>query len=81
MDEPNERLRQLIAERIPCEEILVEGDGVHFSALIVSAKFAGLNRVKRHQLVYQALGSSMDGEIHALSMRTLTPEERSERGG
>ena len=44
-------------------------------ALVVSAQFAGKSRVQRHQLVYGALGSRMREEIHALSMRTLTPEE------
>lgn len=51
------------------------GDGQHFQALVVSAQFAGRNRVQRHQMVYAALGERMREEIHALSMRTLTPEE------
>ena len=51
------------------------GDGQHFQALVVSAAFAGKSRVQRHQLVYAALGERMREEIHALSMRTLTPEE------
>ena len=42
---------------------------------MVSPQFAGANRVRRHQLVYAALGDRMREEIHALSMRTLTPEE------
>jgi acid stress-induced BolA-like protein IbaG/YrbA len=53
----------------------VEGDGRHFSALIVSPAFEGKSRVARHQLVYAALGSRMREEVHALSMRTLTPVE------
>ena len=60
---------------LPCEHVEVIGDGQHFQALIVSDKFAGRNRVQRHQLVYAALGERMREEIHALSMRTLTPEE------
>ncbi len=51
------------------------GDGQHFEALIVSAEFEGLARVKRHQLVYKALGARMDEEIHALSITALTPAE------
>jgi len=47
----------------------------HFQALIVSTEFAGRSRVQRHQLVYAALGERMREEIHALSMRTLTPQE------
>ena len=53
----------------------MRGDGHHFEALIVSREFDGLNRVRRHQLVYAALGDRMKQEIHALSMRTLTPDE------
>jgi acid stress-induced BolA-like protein IbaG/YrbA len=53
----------------------VEGDGQHFSAVIVSPAFAGKSRIQRHQIVYAALGDRMREEIHALSMKTLTPEE------
>ena len=55
------------------------GDGQHFEALIVSAAFAGLSRVKQHQLVYAALGDRMREEIHALSMQTLTPAQWADR--
>jgi acid stress-induced BolA-like protein IbaG/YrbA len=64
-----------IAAALNCEHVEVVGDGQHFQALIVSSQFAGRNRVQRHQLVYAALGGRMREEIHALSMRTLTPEE------
>jgi len=64
-----------IAGGLACEHLEVAGDGQHFQALIVSARFAGRSRVQRHQLVYAALGDRMREEIHALSMRTLTPEE------
>ena len=60
---------------LACERVDVVGDGEHFQALIVSTEFAGLTRVKRHQLVYAALGDRMREEIHALSMQTLTPDE------
>jgi acid stress-induced BolA-like protein IbaG/YrbA len=53
----------------------VTGDGAHFEALVVSPAFAGLARVRRHQLVYAALGERMREEIHALSMKTLSPDE------
>jgi acid stress-induced BolA-like protein IbaG/YrbA len=53
----------------------VEGDGQHFNAVIVSPAFTGKTMVEQHQLVYAALGGRMGGEIHALSMRTLTPDE------
>jgi acid stress-induced BolA-like protein IbaG/YrbA len=60
---------------LACEHLEVIGDGQHFQAVVVSAAFAGKSRVQRHQLVYAALGERMREEIHALSMRTLTPEE------
>lgn len=53
----------------------VTGDGQHFEALIVSSLFEGKRPVQRHQIVYRALGDRMREEIHALSMRTLTPDE------
>ena len=68
-------VKQGIAAGLECEHLEVAGDGEHFQALIVSRQFEGRNRVQRHQLVYQALGDRMREEIHALSMRTFTPEE------
>ena len=70
-----ESIRLSIEGGLACEHLDVRGDGHHFDALVVSAAFAGLSRVKRHQLVYAALGDRMREEVHALSMRTLTPEE------
>jgi len=64
-----------IAAGLACEHLEVLGDGQHFQALVVSARFEGKSRVQRHQLVYAALGERMREEIHALSMRTLTPGE------
>jgi acid stress-induced BolA-like protein IbaG/YrbA len=60
---------------LDCAHLEVSGDGAHFEAVVVSPQFAGLNRVRRHQLVYAALGDRMREEIHALSMKTLTPDE------
>ena len=68
-------VQQYIAAGLPCAHLEVEGDGQHFYATIVSAEFEGKNRVARHQRVYQALGDRMRAEIHALSMKTLTPAE------
>lgn len=70
-----ESVKQGIESGLACRHIEVVGDGQHFEALIVSESFAGKSRVQRHQLVYAALGGRMREEIHALSMRTLTPEE------
>ena len=68
-------VREGISSGLDCEHLEVLGDGQHFNALIVSAAFDGKSRVQRHQLVYAALGERMREEIHALSMRTLTPSE------
>ena len=70
-----ELVRQYIMDGLPCEHVEVQGDGAHFEAVIVSPAFEGKRRIARHQQVYAALGNRMDAEIHALSMRTLTPEE------
>lgn len=74
-----EQVKSYIESSLPCEYVAVEGDGQHFEAVIVSAEFRGQNRVKQHQIVYRALGDRMRAEIHALSMKTLTPEEWRER--
>ena len=72
----SDEIRNLIAAALPCEHVEVRGDdGQHFEALIVSASFEGKRPVGRHQMVYAALGERMREEIHALSMKTLTPEE------
>lgn len=70
-----EDVKRYIAEGLACDVLEVEGDGRHFEALIVSALFEGKPRVARHQLVYAALGDRMREEVHALSMKTLTPAE------
>lgn len=76
MAEPTpEQVRGYIAAGLDCSLVEVEGDGRHFFATIVSAEFEGLPRVRRHQRVYAALGERMREEIHALSMKTLTPSE------
>ena len=70
-----EAIHGYIAAGLECTHLQVEGDGQHFQALIVSPAFAGKRLIQRHQLVYAALGDRMREEIHALSMKTLTPEE------
>jgi acid stress-induced BolA-like protein IbaG/YrbA len=64
-----------LRDKLICEHLVVEGDGAHFQAVIVSTAFDGKSRVARHQVVYGALGDRMREEIHALSMQTLTPAE------
>jgi acid stress-induced BolA-like protein IbaG/YrbA len=68
-------VKRYIAEGLACDVLQVEGDGRHFEALIVSRQFEGKPRIARHQLVYAALGERMREEVHALSMKTLTPAE------
>jgi len=71
-----EELRSIIAAGLPCDHLQVEGDGRHWSAVIVSAAFQGKRPIQRHQLVYATLGARIrTDEVHALSMRTLTPAE------
>jgi acid stress-induced BolA-like protein IbaG/YrbA len=81
MTEPTpDQVREFIAAGLACEHLEVEGDGRHFFATIVSSEFAGRSRVARHQQVYAALGDRMREQIHALSMKTLTPVEWAAQG-
>jgi acid stress-induced BolA-like protein IbaG/YrbA len=75
-----ESIEQSIRAGLACERVEVVGDGQHFQALVVSDDFAGKSRVQRHQLVYAAMGERMREEVHALSMKTLTPEEQAAGG-
>jgi len=68
-------IEQSIRAGLACTHLEVRGDGAHFEAVIVSPSFAGLSRVRQHQLVYAALGDRMREEIHALSMKTYSPDE------
>ena len=49
--------------------------GGHYRLTLVSARFAGCGTLERHRLIYEALGPMMRGEIHALSIKALTPDE------
>ncbi len=76
MSEPTPAdVEHFISLGLACEHLQVEGDGRHFFATIVSSAFEGKLRVARHQQVYRALGDRMREQIHALSMKTLTPAE------
>ncbi len=77
-----DQIKQYIQNDLPCEYVRVDGDdGQHFEAVIVSAEFNGKRMVQQHQLVYKALGERMGGEIHALAMKTFTPEEWRKQAG
>ena len=71
-----QQVADLIRKSIPDASVDVRsGDNVHFESRIISSAFAGKRPLQRHQLVYRALGELMGGEIHALSIEALTPEE------
>ena len=71
-------VQRLIEAGLPGAEVVVIGpDGVHFEAEVVSAAFQGKLQLARHRMVYATLGELMGGAIHALSLRTVTPEEAS----
>ncbi len=75
------QIESWIAAGLPCEFVAVQGDGQHFEAIVVSSEFAGLNRVKRQQRINAVLKARFDsGELHALSMKTMTPEEWNANG-
>ena len=69
-----ENVKAFILQWLDCDHIQVEGDGRHFEAVIVSAAFEGKGMLQQHQLVYRAIGDKME-DIHALSMKTFTPEQ------
>lgn len=71
-----ETIRKLIETGLPGAEVQVQGDdGVHFEATVVSEAFRGKLPLARHRLVYATLGELMGGAIHALALKTVTPEE------
>ena len=74
-----EQVQHYITTGLKCDHIEVKGDGHHFEAVIVSPEFSGKNMVQQHQVVYKALGDRMREEIHALSMKTFSPEDWAKR--
>ena len=71
-----EDIEALIVEALPDARVEIRdlrGDGDHYAARVVSAAFAGMSRVRQHQLVYKALGGRMGGELHALQLETAVP--------
>lgn len=70
------RIQAMIEGGLPGAQVDVAGaDGVHFEATVIASQFAGKLPLARHRLVYATLGDLMGGEIHALALQTLTPEE------
>lgn len=76
-----ENIKSAIEKSLDASHVEVDGDGSHFEAVVVSADFEGKTPVDRHKLVYSALGDAMREEIHALSIKTYTPEQWSKTGG
>jgi len=73
--DPND-VADLIQAGLPGSRVeVLSADNTHYEATVVSPDFAGQSHVARHQMVYRTLGERMGREIHALSLRTLTPEE------
>lgn len=75
------RIEQLIKTHLPEAEVSVTSpDNVHYTAQVTSSRFAGLNRLAQHRLVHAALGESLGGDIHALSLTTKVPQDQSATG-
>ena len=75
---PIEQLQEMLNTAFPGDEIRLSspmGDNNHFQLLVVSPRFDGKTMIEQHQLVYQALGDSMREAVHALSLKTYTPEQ------
>lgn len=73
-----DRIRDLLVDNLAdCEAVVIDdvGDGEHFSAKVSSSAFVGRSLVQQHQLVYQALGDHMKRDIHALALKTYTPDK------
>lgn len=71
-----DEIKTIIEAGLACQHCALEGDGRHWYATIVSSAFEGKRAIQRHQLVYATLGNKMlTDEVHALSMKTLTPAE------
>lgn len=70
-----DEIRSCIEAGLPGSEVLVDGDGTHFSAVVVSDMFVDKTQVQQHQLVYKTLGEKVGSDIHALTIKTFTPEQ------
>jgi acid stress-induced BolA-like protein IbaG/YrbA len=71
-------LKDRIEAGIPGAEAHVSGDGHHFEAVVRASAFAGLSRIAQHKLVYDVFGAELGDRIHALSIKTTTPETSDE---
>ena len=71
----SKEIKSMIESGMSNSVVNVEGDGTHFEALIVSSEFEGKSLIERHKIVYGVLGDAMKERIHALSLKTFTPEQ------
>ena len=69
-----DEIRSCIEAGLPGSEVLIDGDGTHFSVVVVSDMFVDKTLVQQHQLVYKTLGEKVGSDIHALSIKTFTPQ-------
>lgn len=73
----------MLEQAFPGDEIHLDSpmnDNHHFQCVIVSPRFEGKTMVEQHQMVYQALGDAMNEAVHALALRTFTPDQWEQRG-
>jgi acid stress-induced BolA-like protein IbaG/YrbA len=70
-----EIIKEMIESGLSGADVVVDGDGCSLQARIVSEQFQGISMVKQHQMVYETLGEKIGADIHALSLKTYTPEE------
>ena len=70
-----EEIKVMIENAMPGSIVMVEGDGTHFQAIVVTSEFEGKGLLEQHQMVYKAIGEAMKDLIHALSLKTYTPEQ------
>ena len=76
MSMTSEKVQSLLEAGLPGAKVTVESDGYHYNIEVVSEQFAGMSAVKKQQMVYAVLNEHIaDGSIHAVNMKTLTPEE------
>jgi stress-induced morphogen len=71
-------IERMIRDALPDARVRIEdmrGDGDHYAAYVTSASFKGKTRIQQHQMVYKALQGRMGGELHALALQTLVPED------
>ena len=71
-------IERMIRDALPDAKVRIEdmrGDGDHYAAYVTSASFKGKSRVQQHQMVYKALQGRTGGELHALALQTLVPED------